>query len=808
MTTVGDPLVGRLLDGRYQITERLARGGMATVYRAVDTRLTRTVAVKVMHVGLGDDAEFARKFDREARAAARLAHPNVVAVFDQGSDLIEGHSSRPYIVMEHVDGYTLRDVINREAPMLPLRALEVIEPVLAALAAAHDAGLVHRDVKPENVLISDRGQIKVADFGLAKAISSQTSTATQGLLIGTVSYLPPELVVSGQADARSDVYSTGVVLFELLTGRKPHTGDTPIQVAYAHVHADVPAPSRFPTAGPVPPYLDALVARATSRDTERPAGGRPGAAHRGPAGAVRPARRPAGRPRAAARPADPRPRPTAVPPGRRTRPTTRPPSWCPPRCPARPPCSRRHPPAPLPRPPVRPLPAPRDDDRIARQRDRQVRRRRRGLVALLLVLLLTTGVAVAGWYLTTGRFTSTPALASLTQVQAERVADQAGLDVEFTEDFSESVPRGAVIETDPSAGSKILKGGRMTATVSRGPERFAMPTVVGLSREAAETAVQRANLSLDKVSEKYSDTVRDGHRDQRVEEARRPAQARRADRPGGLQGARAHPGQELSSARSSSGGGGACARPASPWSPSGSTPTRWPRVWCWRRTRSPGKGERGDTVTLTESLGPVMVPGAERLADGRQGRGEGDGRRRLQDPGPAGRGQLPRARLRRLQRPARPARGAEGLDHHAVRRRKRRLTGAAWQRCALLAMTAIWGSTFFLIKDIVTRIEVADLLAVRFALASLGAGGAGRPAPHAEPTAAGARRRSRSALRRRAGAADVRADLDGGQRVGLPHRALRGGHAAARRGDPATTDPGHQAGPPSSWPPSGWRCCR
>ena len=275
MTTVGDPLVGRLLDGRYQITERLARGGMATVYRGVDTRLTRTVAVKVMHVGLGDDAEFARKFDREARAAARLAHPNVVAVFDQGSDLIEGHSNRPYIVMEHIDGYTLRDVINREAPMLPLRALEVIEPVLAALAAAHDAGLVHRDVKPENVLISDRGQIKVADFGLAKAISSQTSTATQGLLIGTVSYLPPELVVSGTADARSDVYSTGVVLFELLTGRKPHTGDTPIQVAYAHVHADVPAPSRYPTAGPIPSYLDALVARATSRTASaRPADAR------------------------------------------------------------------------------------------------------------------------------------------------------------------------------------------------------------------------------------------------------------------------------------------------------------------------------------------------------------------------------------------------------------------------------------------------------------------------------------------------------------------------------------------------------
>src|SRR6476620_9753290 len=197
-----------------------------TVYGAVDTRLTRTVAVKVMHVGLGDEAEFARKFDREARAAARLSHPNVVSVFDQGQDL-EGPNSRPYIVMEYVPGQTLRDVLNREAPMTPSRALEIMEPVLVALAVAHDAGLVHRDVKPENVLISDRGRIKVADFGLAKAVSSQTNTATQGLLIGTVSYLPPELVMAGRADSRSDVYSAGVVLFELLTGRKPHTGDTP-----------------------------------------------------------------------------------------------------------------------------------------------------------------------------------------------------------------------------------------------------------------------------------------------------------------------------------------------------------------------------------------------------------------------------------------------------------------------------------------------------------------------------------------------------------------------------------------------------
>src|SRR5918993_790096 len=400
MTTVGDPLVGRLLDGRYQITERLARGGMATVYRAVDTRLTRTVAVKVMHVGLGDDAEFARKFDREARAAARLAHPNVVAVFDQGSDVIEGHGSRPYIVMEHVDGYTLRDVINREAPMLPLRALEVIEPVLAALAAAHDAGLVHRDVKPENVLISDRGQIKVADFGLAKAISSQTSTATQGLLIGTVSYLPPELVMSGKADARSDIYSAGVVLFELLTGRKPHTGETPIQVAYAHVHADVPAPSRFPTAGPVPPYLDALVARATSRTpSARPADARVLLTEvRRVQSALRDGRRDDPELVRDLRTAAAAP---AAPSGRRDRADYEPTQLVPSSVPSPPTVLEAPPPAPLPRPLPRPDPALSDGERIARQRQRQVRPRRRGVVAPLLVLLLTTGVAVAGWYLPT-----------------------------------------------------------------------------------------------------------------------------------------------------------------------------------------------------------------------------------------------------------------------------------------------------------------------------------------------------------------------------------------------------------------------
>ena len=219
---VGDPLIGRLLDGRYRIGTRIARGGMASVYEATDVRLDRMVAVKVMHPGLGDDAEFAARFVREARAAARISHPNVVAVYDQGND-----QGVVFLAMEYVRGRTLRDLIRSDAPVPAARALALFEPILAALAAAHREGLIHRDVKPENVLIANDGRIKVADFGLAKAVSADTQhTATGGVLIGTVSYLAPELVVEGRADPRADVYAAGVVLYELLTGVKPHEGES------------------------------------------------------------------------------------------------------------------------------------------------------------------------------------------------------------------------------------------------------------------------------------------------------------------------------------------------------------------------------------------------------------------------------------------------------------------------------------------------------------------------------------------------------------------------------------------------------
>ncbi|MEZ5092339.1 PASTA domain-containing protein [Nocardioides sp.] len=261
-----DALTGRLLDGRYRIGSRIARGGMASVYEAADIRLDRIVAVKIMHSGLGDDTEFAERFVREARSAAQISHPNVVAVFDQGDD-----QGTLFLAMEYIRGHTLRDVIRDEAPLSPGRALALLEPVVSALAAAHRAGLIHRDVKPENVLIATDGRIKVADFGLAKAVTADTQhTATGGVLIGTVSYLAPELVVDGRADPRADVYAAGVMLYELLTGRKPHEGESPIQVAYKHVHEDVPAPSASEPR--LPAYVDALVARATARDrTQRPA---------------------------------------------------------------------------------------------------------------------------------------------------------------------------------------------------------------------------------------------------------------------------------------------------------------------------------------------------------------------------------------------------------------------------------------------------------------------------------------------------------------------------------------------------------
>ena len=255
--TLADPLTGRLLDGRYAVTARIAHGGMATVYLAMDTRLDRQVALKVMHAELARDDDFVRRFIGEAKSVARLSHPNVVAVYDQGSD-----GPLLYLAMEYVPGRTLKDLLRERGRFPPAKALEIMSGVLDGLAAAHRSGIMHRDVKPENVLLTADGRVKVADFGLARAQAAAGHTRT-GLLIGTVAYLPPEQVTGGVTGPRGDVYSAGVMPFELLTGRQPFTGDSALSVAYKHVNA---TSRRRPRWCPAYPRIDQLLLAATSRD--------------------------------------------------------------------------------------------------------------------------------------------------------------------------------------------------------------------------------------------------------------------------------------------------------------------------------------------------------------------------------------------------------------------------------------------------------------------------------------------------------------------------------------------------------------
>ena len=490
----GDPFVGRVLDGRYRVGARVARGGMASVYEGTDLRLDRTVAIKIMHAGLGDDEAFAARFVREARAAAGLSHPNIVAVYDQGQD--EAVDGALFIVMELVSGHTLRDTVTKESPMPAQRALALMEPVLSALGSAHRAGLIHRDIKPENVLIADDGRVKVADFGLAKAVSSETQHTTKGVLIGSVSYLAPELVVEGKADARADVYAAGVVLFELLTGTKPHEGETPIQVAYKHVHNDVPPPSSL--VPDLPAYVDALVARATAREP----GLRPADAsvllhqvHRvsnALADGVRD---------------DPELTQDLAPmlSGRGTSPeiwddaemsqilepqrsvhehtSTYPRAMPPP-----------------PGPPEDPAPM-----------ERRPRRSRRGPVLLVLALVLALLVAGGAYWFGWARYTTTPGVLGMTQSEAEAKLDDAGLKVDYADPaYSEDVPEGRVIETDPSPGNRVLDNGTVTVTLSLGKERYDVPRMKGLIEDEAQDALTEVNLAYDETIERFSEKVPEG----------------------------------------------------------------------------------------------------------------------------------------------------------------------------------------------------------------------------------------------------------------------------------------------------------
>lgn len=513
-----DHLTDRVLEGRYRIGSRIARGGMASVYEATDLRLDRTVAVKVMHPGLGDDDEFAARFVAEARAAARLSHPNVVSVFDQGND-----DGTVFLAMELIPGHTLRDTIGKEAPLSPARALALLEPVVSALAAAHRAGLIHRDVKPENVLIADDGRVKVADFGLAKAVSATTQHTATGVLIGTVSYVAPELVVEGRSDARADVYAVGVILYELLTGHKPHEGETPIQVAYKHVHEDVPPPSREVPG--IPDYVDALVARATARDREqRPADAAVLLHHlrrvnQAVTSGVRsdPDLVDDLRPRQIADTAEVLRRTGPV------RPDTTPEPWghaemaallAPPREPTttierpepvRTPTVTTQRPRPVP-PPSSPGPPP-----------KRPRRRRRGPILLVLALLVAAAVGAGAWWFGYARYTTTPGVIGLTQADAQERLEAAGLDVTATTTaadgdpaYSSTVAKGRVISADPSAGDRVLDGGEVTIVVSLGREVYQLPKLTGITVDQAQDRIQSANMAFGSATDRWHETVPEG----------------------------------------------------------------------------------------------------------------------------------------------------------------------------------------------------------------------------------------------------------------------------------------------------------
>ncbi|MDQ6524156.1 Stk1 family PASTA domain-containing Ser/Thr kinase [Nocardioides sp. LHD-245] len=513
---VEDHQYGRLLDGRYRIGVRIARGGMASVYEAVDIRLDRTVAVKIMHPGLGDattrdDESFARRFVSEAKAAARLSHPHVVAVFDQGRDDSDG---TVYLVMEYVPGHTLRDTIGKEAPMAPERALALLDPILSALGAAHRAGLIHRDVKPENVLIaadphSGATRIKVADFGLAKAVSADTQhTATNGVLIGTVSYLAPELVVEQRADARADVYAAGVILFELLTGTKPHTGETPIAVAYRHVHEDVPPPSTVVPG--IPDYVDALVVRATTRDASlRPADATVLLHHvRRVAQALHDGVREDPELVAdllpAARVIEPEPAATGV--GGDTTPEPVSSLWEGlPDLVAESPAVRTA---------VRPPAPPHEQTTVIAETPpppRQKRRRGRRIAVALVLVVLVAAVGGTAWWVGWGRFTTTPGVVGLEQAAAQAKLEKAGLSVTVgAEVYSESIEKGLVITTDPRPGARILPEGEVALTVSLGKERYDVPDLTGKTLAEAEAALGEVKFVAGQPIERWSETVEAG----------------------------------------------------------------------------------------------------------------------------------------------------------------------------------------------------------------------------------------------------------------------------------------------------------
>lgn len=463
-----DPFLGKVLESRYRVDELIARGGMATVYRGTDLRLGRTVALKVLGGVLVNDPDFVERFTQEARATAALTHPNVVAVHDQGIS-----SGFPFLVMEFVQGRTIREIMAQSGPFTSAHALEIISSVLAGLTSAHEAGFVHRDIKPENVLITDNGHIKVTDFGLARVISdTPVSDSTGAILLGTMAYLSPEQVQQLAVDQRSDVYSCGILLYEMVTGLVPFTGTSPLDVAYQHVNSNVAPPS---TVQPdVPPAVDHLVLAATRKTVSE----RIQSANEFRDAAIRAL---SAVPRAEALTTALSLKTTlAIPaPASTTHQASGP--------------TQVH------------QNGPNTSPIQNKGSDFQKPARRKFAPMLLLVALLIAGGA---WYQFVGNSVAVPSVSALTVDQAAAIVTPLGLGVEVIKEYSEDVPIGTIIRTEPSSGQKARKGSSVNIFVSMGKERYLIPSdLAGKDPSEAISALEALTLVVSGTNEIFDETI-------------------------------------------------------------------------------------------------------------------------------------------------------------------------------------------------------------------------------------------------------------------------------------------------------------
>jgi serine/threonine-protein kinase len=482
-------LTGELIDDRYQLTALLATGGMATIYSAIDTRLDRKVAVKIMHPHLAQDEDFVGRFIREAKAAASLSHPNIVAVQDQGWN--QSGVPAVFIVMELVEGHTLRDYIYERGKLTVDDALSFIEPVLSALAAAHNVGIIHRDIKPENILISKEGRVKIADFGLARGnMLGTTMTAESSVILGSVSYLSPEQVQRGVADSRSDVYAAAIVIFEMITGEKPFAGDTPIQIAYMHVNEKIPLLSSKVKG--VPEALESLVARATSTNPdERP---------RDAGEFLTELERVRGE-------IDPKRKQMSLQldlPIAPIREEVRDKSRAAKRAEAAKSAQATE------------IVTPMTENTGSTKKDRAEERRRvskRVRRNRIIALALAVSVGVTGWWIVLGpgAKVAVPSVIGASVDKANSLLTPLGLKSEVIERvYSEEDPEGLIIAQNPVGGDKTEPNGTVNLTVSKGPERYTVPQLVGLTPEAAVNAIAKLPLVTGTITEVFNSEIPKG----------------------------------------------------------------------------------------------------------------------------------------------------------------------------------------------------------------------------------------------------------------------------------------------------------